>query len=165
MRHETRDGSNCCGWPSAPSKTNGPATAPRKPASAAAPNAKPTGTSSKAKPPPAGNKPSPNSPSSTPTESTPTYDQNQLPYTKDLTGSEHGAFATPNGRPHHRQDAPAGAGVKATPLRGRPTGRALTPTPHTGADRSDAEPPTGRDNQDDHVKEVPELIGQAGTGT
>jgi transposase InsO family protein len=42
---------------------------------------------------------------------------------------EHGAFATPNGRPRHRQDAPAGAGVKATPLRGRPTGRALTPTP------------------------------------
>ena len=25
---------------------------------------------------------------------------------------EHGAFATPNGRPRHRQDAPAGAGVK-----------------------------------------------------
>jgi transposase InsO family protein len=42
---------------------------------------------------------------------------------------EHGAFATPNGRPRHRQDAPAGTGVKATPLRGRPTGRALTPTP------------------------------------
>jgi transposase InsO family protein len=42
---------------------------------------------------------------------------------------EHGAFATPNGRPRHRQDAPAGDGVKATPLRGRPTGRALTPTP------------------------------------
>ena len=42
---------------------------------------------------------------------------------------EHGAFATPNGRPRHRQDAPAGAGVKATPLRGRPTGRALTPPP------------------------------------
>ena len=42
---------------------------------------------------------------------------------------EHGAFATPNGRPRHRQDAPAGVGVKATPLRGRPTGRALTPTP------------------------------------
>ena len=42
---------------------------------------------------------------------------------------EHGAFATPNGRPRQRQDAPAGAGVKATPLRGRPTGRALTPTP------------------------------------
>jgi transposase InsO family protein len=42
---------------------------------------------------------------------------------------EHGAFATPNGRPRHRQDAPAGASVKATPLRGRPTGRALTPTP------------------------------------
>jgi transposase InsO family protein len=42
---------------------------------------------------------------------------------------EHGAFATPNGRPRHHQDAPAGTGVKATPLRGRPTGRALTPTP------------------------------------
>jgi transposase InsO family protein len=42
---------------------------------------------------------------------------------------EHGAFATPNGRPRHRKDAPAGAGVKATPLRGRPAGRALTPTP------------------------------------
>jgi hypothetical protein len=42
---------------------------------------------------------------------------------------EHGAFATPNGRPRNRQDAPAGAGVKATPLRDRPTGRALTPTP------------------------------------
>ncbi len=42
---------------------------------------------------------------------------------------EHGAFATPNGRPRHRQDAPSGVGVKATPLRGRPTGRALTPTP------------------------------------
>jgi hypothetical protein len=42
---------------------------------------------------------------------------------------EHGAFATPNGRPRHRQDAPAGVGVKAKPLRGRPTGPALTPTP------------------------------------
>jgi hypothetical protein len=42
---------------------------------------------------------------------------------------EHGGFATPNGRPRHRQDAPAGVGVKAKPLRGRPTGRALTPTP------------------------------------
>ena len=42
---------------------------------------------------------------------------------------EHGAFATPNGRPRHHQDAPAGAGVKAKPLRGRPAGRALTPTP------------------------------------
>jgi transposase InsO family protein len=42
---------------------------------------------------------------------------------------EHGAFATPNGRPRQPHDAPAGAGVKATPLRGRPTGRALTPTP------------------------------------
>jgi transposase InsO family protein len=55
---------------------------------------------------------------------------------------EHGAFATPNGRPRHRKDAPAGADVKTTPLRGRPTGRALTPTPHTGAIGSDAEPPT-----------------------
>ena len=42
---------------------------------------------------------------------------------------EHGAFATPNGRPRQPHDAPAGAGVKATPLRGRPTGRALTPPP------------------------------------
>jgi hypothetical protein len=42
---------------------------------------------------------------------------------------EHGAFATPNGRSRHRQDAPAGAGVKTKPLRDRPTGRALTPTP------------------------------------
>ena len=42
---------------------------------------------------------------------------------------EHGAFATPNGRPRHRQDAPSGVGLKAKPLRGRPTGRALTPTP------------------------------------
>jgi len=42
---------------------------------------------------------------------------------------EHGAFATPNGRPRQPHDAPAGASVKATPLRGRPTGRALTPTP------------------------------------
>jgi transposase InsO family protein len=30
---------------------------------------------------------------------------------------EHGAFATPNGRPRQPHDAPAGAGVKATPLR------------------------------------------------
>jgi Integrase core domain/Mu transposase, C-terminal domain len=78
---------------------------------------------------------------------------------------EHGAFATPHGRPRHRQDAPAGAGVKATPLRGRPTGRALTPPPHTGAKRSGAEPPTSPNSQDDHVKDVPELIRQAGTGT
>jgi hypothetical protein len=42
---------------------------------------------------------------------------------------EHGAFATPNGRPRQPKDAPAGVGVKAKPLRGRPTGRALTPTP------------------------------------
>jgi hypothetical protein len=43
---------------------------------------------------------------------------------------EHGAFATPHGRPRKpRQDAPDGAGAKATPLRGRPQGRALTPAP------------------------------------
>jgi transposase InsO family protein len=43
---------------------------------------------------------------------------------------EHGAFATPNGRPRKpRHDTPDGDGVKATPLRGRPEGRALTPTP------------------------------------
>ena len=77
---------------------------------------------------------------------------------------EHGAFATPNGRPRHRQDAPAGADVKATPLRGRPAGRALTPTPHTGAVGSGAEPPDPHDDVD-HVKQVPELIRQAGTGT
>ncbi len=41
---------------------------------------------------------------------------------------EHGAFATPNGRPRKPQDAPDGASVKAKPLRGR-HGRALTPTP------------------------------------
>jgi hypothetical protein len=43
---------------------------------------------------------------------------------------EHGAFATPHGRPRKpRQDAPDGSAVKATPLRGRPDGRALTPAP------------------------------------
>ncbi len=77
---------------------------------------------------------------------------------------EHGAFATPNGRPRHRDDAPAGAGVKAEPLRGRRTRRALTPTPQPGALRSDAEPPSPN-QQDDHVKDVPEPIRQGGTGT
>jgi transposase InsO family protein len=43
---------------------------------------------------------------------------------------EHGAYATPHGRPRHgRDDAPAGGGIKAKPLRGRPGGRALTPSP------------------------------------
>jgi transposase InsO family protein len=43
---------------------------------------------------------------------------------------EHGAYATPHGRPRKpRQDAPNGSGVKTTPLRGRPKGRALTPAP------------------------------------
>jgi hypothetical protein len=42
---------------------------------------------------------------------------------------EHGAFATPNGRPRKpRQDAPDGVEVKAKPLRGRPR-RALTSPP------------------------------------
>jgi hypothetical protein len=41
---------------------------------------------------------------------------------------EHGAYATPHGRPRKpRQDAPDRSGVKATPLRGRTQGRALTP--------------------------------------
>ena len=76
---------------------------------------------------------------------------------------EHGAFATPNGRPA-TQDAPAGVSVKATPPRGRPIGRALTPAPHTGAVNSGAEPPDSKNNVD-HVKEVPELMCQAGGGT
>jgi len=43
---------------------------------------------------------------------------------------EHGAFATPRGRPRkQRHDAPGGDGVKAKPLRGRLEGRALTPSP------------------------------------
>jgi transposase InsO family protein len=43
---------------------------------------------------------------------------------------EHGAYATPHGRPRKpRQDAPDRAGVKPTPLRGRPEDRALTPAP------------------------------------
>jgi hypothetical protein len=58
---------------------------------------------------------------------------------------EHGAFATPNGRLRHRQDAPAGVGVKPTPLRGRPTGRALTRPLNTAQDRSGAELPTSRE--------------------
>jgi len=49
--------------------------------------------------------------------------------------------------------------------RGRPAGRALTPTPQSRALRSGAEPPTSRDDQDDHVKQVPELKCQADTGT
>jgi hypothetical protein len=57
---------------------------------------------------------------------------------------EHGAFATPRGRPRkQRHDAPADDGLKAKPLRGRPTGRALTrrlgPGAHLqlrGSDRS-----------------------------
>jgi hypothetical protein len=45
-------------------------------------------------------------------------------------GKEHGAYATPHGRPRKpRQDAPNGAAVKAGPLRGRPEGRTLTPAP------------------------------------
>jgi hypothetical protein len=49
---------------------------------------------------------------------------------------EHGAYATPHGRPRKlRQDAPDRAGVKATPLCGRPEGRALTPARSSGAHR------------------------------
>jgi hypothetical protein len=52
---------------------------------------------------------------------------------------EHGAYATPHGRPRKpRQDAPNGAAVKVLPLRARPEGRALTPAPYTGASRTDA---------------------------
>src|SRR5215207_3226870 len=98
--------SNCCGWQSAASRTSGPATAPRKPASAAAPNVKPKGVSSRAKSPPAGNKPSPNSPSSTPTESTHTYDRSHLPYTENLTGSA--AAATSLGHRPPRPDRECG---------------------------------------------------------
>ena len=54
---------------------------------------------------------------------------------------EHGAFATPNGRPRQPKDAPAGAGVKAKPLRGRPAGRPAAhpsdPPPHPGRHRRD----------------------------
>jgi hypothetical protein len=42
---------------------------------------------------------------------------------------EHGTFRHPERAARHHQDAPAGASVKAKPLRGRPAGRALTPTP------------------------------------
>lgn len=76
---------------------------------------------------------------------------------------EHGAFATPHGRPRHCEDAPAGVGVKAKPLRGRPDGLALTPTPQPGAFGSSAEHPGER--VPTPVKEVPGLIRQAGTGT
>ena len=73
------------------------------------------GTSSKAKPPPAGNKPSPNSPSSTPTESTPTYDQNQLPYTKDLTGSSQLRPGCPK-KAFGRQRSPQSAASSPPPV-------------------------------------------------
>jgi hypothetical protein len=49
---------------------------------------------------------------------------------------EHAAFASPNGHPRRHKDASGGAGVKATPLRGRPDGRALTPTPGPDAGSS-----------------------------
>jgi hypothetical protein len=45
---------------------------------------------------------------------------------------EHGAFATPNGRPRKPPQAtPDGNGVKATPLRGRPQGPSPDPDPLT----------------------------------
>jgi transposase InsO family protein len=75
---------------------------------------------------------------------------------------EHAAFACPNGRPRrHRQDAPDGPGVKATPLRGRPAGRALTPSPSPGPKPAVA----GSATTGTGVKQVPELNRQAGTGT
>jgi transposase InsO family protein len=76
---------------------------------------------------------------------------------------EHGAYATPHGRPRKpRQDAPDRAGVKAAPLRGRPEGRALTPA------RDPARTADNRGQPGEHtapVKQLPELIRQAGTGT
>jgi transposase InsO family protein len=76
---------------------------------------------------------------------------------------EHAAFACPNGRPRkHRQDAPDGPGVKATPLRGRPAGRALTPSLSPGPEQAVARSATTSSG----VKQVPELNRhQAGTGT
>jgi hypothetical protein len=75
---------------------------------------------------------------------------------------EHAAFACPNGRPRtHHQDAPDGPGVKATPLRGRPAGRALTPTPQPGPKRAVA----GSASTSTGVNQVPERNRQAGTGT
>ena len=67
---------------------------------------------------------------------------------------EHGAFATPNGRPRKPTGCAGRCGVKAKPLRGRPAGRALTPTPNrrTG---SGAEPPDPKN----------EVDCQGGTGT
>ena len=67
----TTPSSNCSGWPSATSKTNAPATAPKN---AAYPptNAKPPAASSKAPPPKAGKPPSAPSPWPTPTDSTAT---------------------------------------------------------------------------------------------
>jgi len=59
---------------------------------------------------------------------------------------------------------PARAGVKAKPLRGTPTGRALTP-PSTRRGRATREPPTNQDQNVDHVKDLPELHPQTGAGT
>jgi hypothetical protein len=79
---------------------------------------------------------------------------------------EHGAFASPNGHPRkHRHDAPDGAGVKATPLRGRPQGRALTPTPGPGATSNGAGMPNEGPLTPTGVNHLPEPIGQTGTGT
>lgn len=74
---------------------------------------------------------------------------------------EHAAFGCPNGRPRKQRDDPSdGTSVKATPLRGRPVGRALTPTPPDGnAQRR------GTGQEGGLVKHVPERNRQAGTGT
>ena len=77
---------------------------------------------------------------------------------------EHGAFATPNGRPRHRQDAPAGRrqGQAAARSAYRPS---LDPNPLTRRSNAAARNhPTPKTNVD-HVKEVPELMCQAGGGT
>jgi hypothetical protein len=78
---------------------------------------------------------------------------------------EHGAFATPNGRPRHRQDAPTGVGAQGQAAARSACRPSLDPDPLTGAVSSGAEPPSGQARGVDHVKKVPELICQAGTGT
>jgi hypothetical protein len=52
---------------------------------------------------------------------------------------EHGAYATPHGRPRKpRRDAPKGTGVKAGAATRSAPGPSLDPRPLTGADCSDA---------------------------
>src|SRR3954469_14845741 len=80
--------SSCCGWPSATSRTNGPATEPKNEASQPT-SAKPPDDSSRDRSPRTGSRPSSNSPSSTPSASTPTSNPVTRPaYTDDLTRSQ-----------------------------------------------------------------------------